>query len=699
MAGRIRIIRRDNVVRFLGQFTQWLKANGDVYDKAGAKSTRKRLRRVAKEFLDTLLEERKGGRCPADEALPALARYREQRPEVAHELAALEDYLRELSEHSSKTPERSAAQEPPVIGRICLTSDTPATPTEFHFWMEHRPSAAAEVQHIEPGRLVTAVDQSGTKLIGIVENVQAVCDVRSPVDAFYSHAYGDPHVELPTRRPTVRIVTAEAVWRTDGRFEPPLGDWSVRFATAEEIAEAYGADIPETYRVLAGFACDHAGRPVPIHLDSRYLMGYEGAHVNISGASGLAAKTSYALFLLLAVLAYSRRAGSNARAAAIAFNVKEADLMRIDRLPHRWSEAWRWLAEWDAQPDGRNSQLWRAALEHGVDPLEVIKSANFFAPKHPHAENGAYTQREGPYEVFSYGLTDIVQAGAPALLMLFDRHDVDEKMEAAVHALVDDLTASSEEAALKTAGGNRPKQFKTLFEALQRLMKQPKDTRRSREWITLGGTQVHIATLNKLFGRLRHAVYHQLPGLLLPDDGRGHPLPIQQTTFRAGDFWVVDISKLHEKGQRMVFWTVLSRVHALLERVRNEGSQDPHVPNRVVIFVDELNKFAPAGREAGPLKAPIIDIAARGRSVGLSLIGAEQLASQIDEEVLVNTSTFVVGRSHALELGQRAYEWLRKGFREKAAALRKGDIFVWHAMHTRPILLSFPIPLHALREE
>ena len=35
-----------------------------------------------------------------------------------------------------------------------------------------------------------------------------------------------------------------------------------------------------------------------VNMDSKYLIGPEGAHLNISGISGLAAKTSYAMFLL-----------------------------------------------------------------------------------------------------------------------------------------------------------------------------------------------------------------------------------------------------------------------------------------------------------------------------------------------------------------------------------------------------------------
>jgi hypothetical protein len=40
---------------------------------------------------------------------------------------------------------------------------------------------------------------------------------------------------------------------------------------------------------------------LPVHLNSHFLLGPEGAHLNISGISGLAAKTSYCMFLIKAI--------------------------------------------------------------------------------------------------------------------------------------------------------------------------------------------------------------------------------------------------------------------------------------------------------------------------------------------------------------------------------------------------------------
>ena len=130
--------------------------------------------------------------------------------------------------------------------------------------------------------------------------------------------------------------------RSDGRNEPVKGMWPVFSATAKEIREAYGAEISPEHEILAGFTYDGDYSPVPVGIDSRYVMGYEAAHINISGASGVATKTSFALFLIYSLLSSNNRILSDKdqnSVAAIAFNVKEADLMFIDYLP----EDWNWI--------------------------------------------------------------------------------------------------------------------------------------------------------------------------------------------------------------------------------------------------------------------------------------------------------------------------------------------------------------------
>ena len=77
----------------------------------------------------------------------------------------------------------------------------------------------------------------------------------------------------------------------------------------------------------------------------------------------------------------------------------------------------------------------------------------------------------------------------------------------------------------------------------------------------------------------------------------------------------------------------------------------------------------------------------------------QQLASKVDEEVLANTSTFAVGRSHPVEIRKPPYGWLAEGLKQKATLLDKGWMLLWHTLHNRPVLVHFPIPLHHLKKE
>ncbi len=84
------------------------------------------------------------------------------------------------------------------------------------------------------------------------------------------------------------------------------------------------------------------GEELPIGLDMNreivfipysFLNGDKGAHVSISGKSGVATKTSYALFLLY--MLFETRWGTTARNAnshdrAVVFSVKGSDLCVID---------------------------------------------------------------------------------------------------------------------------------------------------------------------------------------------------------------------------------------------------------------------------------------------------------------------------------------------------------------------------------
>ncbi len=103
---------------------------------------------------------------------------------------------------------------------------------------------------------------------------------------------------------------------------------------------------------------------------------------------------------------------------------------------------------------------------------------------------------------------------------------------------------------------------------------------------------------------------------------------------------VVDIHALHDAAQRFV-------VGALTSRIFDQKQGWGREPLRFIVL-DELNKYAPrTGRS--PIKEVLVDIAARGRSLGAPLIGAQQSAGDVDANITRNTAIKAAGRLDAGE--------------------------------------------------
>ncbi|MFR3321151.1 MAG: hypothetical protein ACLTSZ_08345 [Lachnospiraceae bacterium] len=103
-----------------------------------------------------------------------------------------------------------------------------------------------------------------------------------------------------------------------------------------------------------------------------------------------------------------------------------------------------------------------------------------------------------------------------------------------------------------------------------------------------------------------------------------------------GEMKVVDIAGLTEQLQCLVFGDIIRSVYSL-----KHGDFDPDdrtsekpIPKKIIIFVDELNKYAPStSSKNSPLLANLLDITERGRSEGVILFSAEQFRSAIHDRI------------------------------------------------------------------
>jgi len=113
-------------------------------------------------------------------------------------------------------------------------------------------------------------------------------------------------------------------------------------------------------------------------------------------------------------------------------------------------------------------------------------------------------------------------------------------------------------------------------------------------------------------------------------------------------------------------------------------------------MLDELNKYAP--REGtSPIKEVLLDIAERGRSLGIILIGAQQTASEVERRIVSNSAIRVVGRLDAAEAGRPEYGFLPSSQRTRATLAKPGAMFVSQPEIPVPLAVEFPFPAWATR--
>jgi hypothetical protein len=191
----------------------------------------------------------------------------------------------------------------------------------------------------------------------------------------------------------------------------------------------------------------------------------------------------------------------------------------------------------------------------------------------------------------------------------------------------------------------------------------------------------HIATIRKVRNRLSN-ISTRCAGLVT-DDGAVSDLPFG--TFQDRTVYVVDVASLEEDAQDLIFARVVTKLREHLEK-RDLGV------NHVIVFVDELNKYAPNDGQETYVRKMLLDLAERGRYLGLVLFSAQQFRSQVHRRVVGNSGTALYGRMDADELATPGYAVLSPAVKTKLASLEKGQLMVRHPHFTQPIFVRFPRP-------
>jgi len=157
---------------------------------------------------------------------------------------------------------------------------------------------------------------------------------------------------------------------------------------------------------------------------------------------------------------------------------------------------------------------------------------------------------------------------------------------------------------------------------------------------------------------------------------------------------VIDIAKLPEDKQAFVFGDALRTIYNL-KLGEYDGESDVNPPARIIVFIDELNKYASKDTpKASPILREILDVTERGRSLGVVLFGAEQFRSNIHQRVTGNCSTHAYGRTNSIETATKDYSSLPSTYKNMLTRLDQGDYLIQNPIFRSLLKIQFPKPVY-----
>ena len=160
------------------------------------------------------------------------------------------------------------------------------------------------------------------------------------------------------------------------------------------------------------------------------------------------------------------------------------------------------------------------------------------------------------------------------------------------------------------------------------------------------------------------------------------------------DVCVVDIAKLPEDKQAFVFGDAVRTIYDL-KLGEYDGEDGVQPPTRIVVFIDELNKYASKDApKSSPILREILDVAERGRSLGVVLFGAEQSRSNIHQRVTGNCSTHAYGRTNSIETATKEYSSLPATYKNMLTRLEQGDYLIQNPIFRSLLKIRFPKPIY-----
>lgn len=543
-----------------------------------------------------------------------------------------------------------------IIGKVSATEKSPSTIDDFYFWTDKK-------QILSPFDIIKVAHESNSITYGVIEEINHITDATSHFTSYISSDFGDTDMGIGNmNRLGMNYVKARVVCNTKDIYTPVLDGQQVSLCDEEDIKTALGLSEEDVKNPLVcGYLQMYKGeetKRVKVILNSHFLVGPDGAHINVSGISGLAAKTSYSMFLLK-IIQSKFRTENGETAAFVFFNVKGRDLMAID----------------EPNPDltQKDKDIYK---ELGIS-TEPFSSVRYFYP---------YAKDKKTANVQSYAdpsdVKDQISKGK-ASTYVFTYEESKDKLDLLL-ANEDDSTGTLESCInfILNGSGNfgGVSKWSTLKEQIDQC--------------TVAGStgtskEIQVSSWRKFKRCISKAISNEI--FVNQDTNLQCDVTKEiANNLKAGDVFVIDIARLDENSQSFVFGSVARAIYDM-----KLGADRSDIPDKVILFVDELNKYASTDiPKNSPILKQLLDIAERGRSLGIILFSVEQFRSAIHDRVKGNCATQAYGRTNAIEVSKPDYRYIPKVYQNMMTRLSPGEYIISNPALRSIVNIKFPRPTY-----
>lgn len=549
-----------------------------------------------------------------------------------------------------------------VIGKVIATEKNPSTIDDFYFWTRQdlilNPFDVVKVSHLQ---------QSVS--YGVIEEISHITDTANFLADYVSNDFGNVEADENTHRIGMNYVKARVIGNTENIYIPLTNNSKVELADENEVSEALGLnDVknPVTCGYLEMYTGDEDRITLPVKMDSRFLIGPEGAHLNISGISGLAAKTSYAMFLLKAIQdkCLTNMDEENDEVAFVLFNVKGSDLLALDETG-------------DFETAVERKETFDLYKKLGMS-TEPFRNVQYYYPYSSNKIGNTYLRKEaydnqrkqGKAHLYKYSYEDDKDN---LDLMFASMDDPQQTMDSIINYIITNQG--------KFGGLDGWDDF---LDEVQKYCKAGSNVDK----------EITVASWRKFNRIIRKSIYRNEIFGNIHNNKEEVRIGEALKHIKKNEVHVIDIAKLNEDMQGFVFGDAIRTIYDLqLGQFSDDDTLNP--PKKIIIFIDELNKYASTDTpKSSPILHQILDIAERGRSLGIVLFSAEQFRSAIHNRVTGNCSTHAYGRTNAIEIAKADYKYVPQVYKNMMTRLKQGEYIIQNPVFRSLLNIRFPKPIY-----